>query len=67
MSASDDPYGDIKTYHMASKIGPNGEVSALCFKKPRAISGRGQTWTTTKSAVTCEKCISALESEEARK
>ncbi len=26
-----------KTYHKAKMIGQNGEVSALCFRKPRAI------------------------------
>lgn len=51
----DDPYNDFKTYHKAAHISPQGQVSALCFKRPRAISKR-QTWTTDDRAVTCKKC-----------
>lgn len=51
-----DPYNDIKTYHLADKINPNGQVSALCFVRPRSI-GANQRWTTDMRAVTCKKCI----------
>lgn len=52
----DDPYGDRKKYHMADKFGPGGAVSALCFKRPRAIRLSDATWTLQPEAVTCVKC-----------
>lgn len=46
-----------RVYHRAKHIGPNGEVSALCFKKPRAIDmSKRVTWTTNDAAVTCPAC-----------
>lgn len=53
----DDPYYDRKVYHLAAKISNHGEVSALCYKRPRAINlARGQSWVTDASRVTCQKC-----------
>lgn len=50
-----------RIYHRAKHIGPNGEVSALCFKKPRAIDMTSrETWTIRDEAVTCRKCKNAL-------
>lgn len=50
----------VRVYHMASKINENGDVSALCFARPRAINLSVATWTNRKDAVTCPKCIKAL-------
>ncbi len=52
-----DPYHDDKKYHMADKVGPNGEISALCFKRPRAINLDVALWTLRPEAVTCETCL----------
>jgi hypothetical protein len=49
-----DPYK--KTYHMAAKINALGDVSALCFKAPRAIDLKRASWTNRPEAVTCPKC-----------
>ena len=47
---------DQKICHLAGKIAPDGRVSALCFKKPRAIDLSLATWTLLRNAVTCPKC-----------
>ena len=44
--------------HLAKLISEAG-VSALCFKKPRAIDMTRDTWTTDPSSVTCPKCRKA--------
>lgn len=51
-----------RIYHRAALVSDKG-VSALCYKRPRAIDMRpesGQTWTTDDTAVTCPKCIVAI-------
>ena len=53
-----------KLYHMAKKINSNGEISALCFIKPRAIDLNRALWTLRKEAVTCPKCKMLLEFDE---
>lgn len=50
----------MKIYHRASKINENGEVSALCFVKPRAINLFKASWTMRDEVVTCKKCLSIL-------
>ena len=47
--------------HKANKINPKGDVSALCFKEPRKINMKTESWTITDSAVTCKKCLKELE------
>jgi hypothetical protein len=49
-----------KIYHKANKIRPDGAVSALCFKMPRAIDLSKASWTNRKEAVTCKKCLEAM-------
>jgi hypothetical protein len=52
-----DPYYDHKVYHIASKMNDEGEVSALCYKKPKAINlQRGQSWTLVPETATCSRC-----------
>ncbi len=46
--------------HMASLLNPNGDVSALCFAKPRPINLRVATWTNRREAVTCAVCATRL-------
>jgi len=60
MSPKNDPYYDDKIYHMASHIRSDGHVSALCFKRPRAINLGQALWTTEKDNVTCKKCLRIL-------
>jgi hypothetical protein len=55
-----------KDYHKAALIRDNGDVSALCFKRPRAIDLRLALWTTDDRAVTCPKCRALLESRPGR-
>ena len=47
--------------HSADKINQSGGVSALCFKKPRAISLSVATWTIVDEQVTCRKCLNIME------
>lgn len=57
MTRKDDPYYDHKVYHIASKMNDAGEVSALCYKRPRAINlKRGQSWTLVPETATCPRC-----------
>lgn len=56
-----DPYHDIKIYHMADKINEQGEVSALCYKRPRVINlKRGQSWVFEAERATCKKCLAII-------
>ena len=52
-------YGD-KIIHRAAQVNPYGGVSALCFKKPRAINLKMALWSIRDPAVTCKKCIKIL-------
>ena len=52
-----------KVYHRAALISDNG-VSALCYKRPRAINLKTHLWTTTDYAVTCKKCLKLMEITE---
>ena len=61
----DDPYHDIKPYHLAKLFSAKGGVSPLCATKPRAINLIRALWTTDRSAVTCKKCLKAMAAEEA--
>ena len=38
-----------------------GAVSALCFKKPRAIDLKIASWTIRDEAVTCKQCLRIIE------
>lgn len=58
--ARDDPYHDIKVYHMAGLISSRGGVSPLCATRPRKIDLRRALWTLRPEAVTCPKCLTAL-------
>ncbi len=62
----DDPYRDDKKYHMAELVRDGGKVSALCFKRPRAIDLDVALWTIRTEAVTCEKCLRILAARKPR-
>jgi hypothetical protein len=53
-----------KTYHMAAKVNDKGDVSALCYTKPRAIDLRKQSWTVRPDAVTCPRCRRVLNQQK---
>lgn len=57
---SSDPYRDKKKYHMAGFTNELGQVSALCFKRPRPINLKIALWTLRREAVTCAACIKKL-------
>jgi hypothetical protein len=50
----------MKVYHLAAKISVNGDVSAFCFAKPRAINLALASWTIIAGAVTCPRCRKAM-------
>lgn len=53
----DDPFYDNKIYHRAKLIAPDGSVSPLCAKTPKAIDLTKELWTARDDAVTCLKCL----------
>ena len=54
-------YGE-KARHRADKTNiETGAVSALCFKKPRAIDLKIASWTIRDEAVTCKQCLRIIE------
>lgn len=55
-----DLYRDLKKYHKAHLFGLDGQVSALCFRRPRAIDLNRALWTTDDDAVTCPKCLKLM-------
>lgn len=53
--------GVSKIYHRAHLIGENGEVSALCFSKPKPINLAKALWTLRDKAVSCPRCKAVME------
>lgn len=51
-----DPDDGSYLRHLAHLLGPNGEVSALCFSRPHAIDMTRASWTNRLEAVTCPRC-----------
>ena len=57
MNRTDDPFYEQTVYHIAKHIRADGAVSALCYKRPRAINlQRGQSWVLEAERATCPKC-----------
>jgi hypothetical protein len=50
----------MRIAHKAVKFAPNGDASALCSDKPRAINMRSATWVLRDEAVTCKRCLAKL-------
>lgn len=46
-----------KMYHRADKVNEKGNVSALCFKRPRGVDLKRALWTSSDESVTCPRCI----------
>jgi hypothetical protein len=57
----------VKPVHMAKLVSPEGDISPLCAKAPRAIDLRKATWTNRPEAVTCRRCKSLLKSGDGAK
>ena len=51
-----------KIIHRANKLAPSGDVSALCFKRPRAIILNIASWALEDERVTCPRCLELIES-----
>lgn len=49
-----------KIVHKADRVSISGRVSALCFKKPRAINLKLASWTNRDDAVTCKACKTVM-------
>ena len=55
-----------RIYHMAAAYAAGGlRVSAICYARARAISGRA-SWTTRPEAVTCPKCKALLTADQVK-
>jgi hypothetical protein len=46
--------------HKAKHLRPDGAVSPLCARTPRAIDLKRATWTLHNDAVTCSRCLAVL-------
>lgn len=53
-----------KLTHMAGAVREDGNVSALCFQRPRPIDLTKATWTLREEAVTCPRCRKAMKVPE---
>lgn len=51
------PAPEPKPVHRAKHMSPDGKVSPLCAKTPRAIDLKVASWTLVESQVTCQKCL----------
>lgn len=51
-----DPRRAMKVCHKARHVSDRGNVSALCYSKPRAINLSRASWTLRDEAVTCRRC-----------
>ena len=60
-----DPYHDNPIYHFADLVNQSGDVSALCYKRPRKINLEITKWTIVESDVTCKKCLCLIKHTEA--
>jgi hypothetical protein len=49
-----------KVIHRAGLIDRMGNVSAKCFKRPKAIDLSVSSWTLLDHKVTCLKCLTAM-------
>ena len=54
----------FKKIHRAGLCSPTGDVSARCFKTPRRIDLRRETWTIIDDDVTCGACRAVREEWE---
>lgn len=54
-----------KPYHKAALLSPEGKVSPLCAKKPRALNLAVALWTLIDKDVTCPRCVALLKREAA--
>ncbi len=50
----------VRVYHKAAEVNEKGDVSAVCYAKPRRIDLSRATWTFRWEAVTCQKCLSKM-------
>jgi hypothetical protein len=65
MARKDDPYYDLKNYHLAVAVNGDGEASALCYKSLNPIRlTKGQSWVLEPSRVTCPRCRKLLDAPE---
>ena len=54
------PLPPTRMRHRGDKISEQGDVSALCFKRPRAIDMQRASWVLSDSGVTCAKCLRVI-------
>jgi hypothetical protein len=52
-----------KIYHLADRVSAQGKVSALCFKRPKAIDLKKALWTIRDAAVTCAECLAIMRAD----
>ena len=50
-------FEQTKKVHRAGLVDPSGNVSARCFRHPRAILLSQASWTIRDDLVTCKKCL----------
>jgi hypothetical protein len=50
-----------KAVHRGKFVDEDGNVSALCYARPRAIDLSKATWTNRDEAVTCKRCLALMD------
>lgn len=55
-----------KLCHLAATVGADGSVSPVCYLKPKPLDLRRSKWTTSPDAVTCPRCLTAMQRKAAR-
>lgn len=60
------PLPPTRMRHRGDKISEQGDVSALCFKRPRAIDMQRASWALSDWGVTCPKCLRVIEARKGR-
>ena len=53
-----------RIYHKALYFDKNGNTSALCYLRARAINMDTHSWTITDRFVTCKKCLKLLKEKK---
>lgn len=56
-----------KAVHRGKLVDEHGNVSALCYARPRPIDLSKATWTNRDEAVTCRRCLALMEALRAAK
>lgn len=58
-------YNPPKVVHLGAMVDPDGNASALCYRRPRPIDLRKASWTLADDLVSCPRCRKAIRDAQA--